>query len=291
MSATLTPARPGTRPAGMTRRRALLRLAADVRRGLRGHDMWLLAGGLTFYAGIAVVPLLLLALYLAGLVVGAETVRTLAQDLVGLAPERMGFAQGLGVLADVGPSLGVTAALAALVPATTYGEGLVRAFDRLGDRERTDGRVWRGRLKSFALLVLLPGLVMVGLLATAVLPDLIGRGPVGRLLGLYATFWVGWLGSSALLALTYRAFVPEPLGARALFWGSASTGSFLTGMSMAWVALLGTDVDFARAYGGSEAVAAVVLASVYLFLVQLVTLVGYVLTLRIAARGGRPLAG
>jgi hypothetical protein len=38
-------------------------------------------------------------------------------------------------------------------------------------------------------------------------------------------------------------------------------------------------------------VAAVVLAAIYLFLVQLVTLVGYVLTLRLAARGGHPFAG
>ena len=44
-------------------------------------------------------------------------------------------------------------------------------------------------------------------------------------------------------------------------------------------------------YGGSETVAAVILASIYLFLVQMVTLVGYVLSLRIAARGGHPLAG
>lgn len=56
-------------------------------------------------------------------------------------------------------------------------------------------------------------------------------------------------------------------------------------------ALLGSDIDFARAYGGSEAVAAVVLAGIYLFLVQMVTLLGYVLTLRISARGGHPLAG
>ncbi len=62
-------------------------------------------------------------------------------------------------------------------------------------------------------------------------------------------------------------------------------------MSLAWVALLGADIDFARAYGGSQAVAAVVLAAIYLFLVQLVTLVGYVLTLRLAAREGNPFAG
>lgn len=291
MSATLTRPRSGGRPAGVTRRRALLRLVADVRHGLRGHDMWLLAGGLTFYAGIAVVPLLLLALYLAGLVVGPETVRTLTLDLVRRAPEQLGFAEGLEALADVGPSLGLTAALAALVPATTYGEGLVRAFDRLGDRGRTEGRVWRGRLRSFALLALLPALVMVGLLATAVLPDLLVGGAAGRALGLYVTFWIGWISSSLLLALTYRAFVPEPLGARALFWGAASAGSFLTGMSLAWVALLGTGIDVGRAYGGNQTVAAVVLASIYLFLVQIVTLVGYVLTLRIAARGGHPLAG
>lgn len=277
--------------AAVSRRHGLVRLVVDVRHSLRGHDLWLYAGGLTFYAAIAVVPLLLLALWVAGLVVGPEVVRGLALDLIAYAPEAMGLSEGLTVLADTGPRLGFVAALAALLPATSYGEGLVRAFDRLGGRERAERRVLRGRLRSLALLALLPGLVMVGLLATAALPSVIGHGPVGRVLGVWATFWVGWVSSGVLLALTYRAFVPGPLGARALFWGSASAGSFLTGMSLAWVALLSADIDFARAYGGSTAVAAVVLAAVYLFLVQLVTLVGYVLTLRVAARGGRPLSG
>ena len=265
-------------------------LAGDVRVTLVGHDIWLIAGGLTFYAGIAVVPLVLLGLWLAGLAVGAATVRDLALQLAEYAPESLGLSRGLRELAEIGPTLGLLAAVAALVPATSYGEGLVRAFDRLGGRLRSERRAWRGRLRSLVLLAVLPGITMLGLVGLAALPELVrGHGVGALLLGLYATFWVGWISSSLLMAATYRGFAPEPMGARALFWGCSATGSFLTGMSLAWVAILEFDLEFARAYGGAEPVAAVVLAALYLFLVQLVVLIGYVLTLRLADRGGRPL--
>lgn len=268
---------------------ALGSLAGDVRRALAGHDVWLAAGGLTFYAGIAVIPLLLLALYVAGLLVGPDTARDLALELARYAPEGLGLSDGLQQLAEVGPELGFIAAVAALVPATSYGEGLVRAFDRLGGRTGPQRRALRGRVRSLTLLAALPGVVLVGLLATATIPGRFGEGPLATALAVYAAFWVGWISSSLVLLLLYRAFVPEPLGARALFWGCASTGSFLTGMSLAWIAIVGTDLDVGRAYGGSDAVGAAVLGAIYLFLVQLVTLIGYVLTLQLAARGGHPL--
>jgi membrane protein len=268
---------------------ALGSLAGDVRRAIAGHDVWLAAGGLTFYAGIAVIPLMLLGLFLAGLLVGQETARDLALELAGYAPEGLGLSDGLEELAEVGPRLGLLAAAVAVVPASSYGEGLVRAFDRLGGRPRAQRRALRGRLKSLALVAALPGVVLVGLLSAATVPGRLGDGTSATVLGVYLAFWIGWIASSLLLLLLYRAFVPEPLGARALFWGCTATGSFLTGMSLAWVAIVGADLDVGRAYGGSEAVGAAVLGAIYLFAVQLVVLIGYVLTLQLAARGGHPL--
>ena len=259
-------------------------------RSLRGHDLVLFAAGLTFYAAIAVVPLLLLAVYLAGLALGEETVSRLGRELAEYAPENLGLAASLRSLADVGPRLGIAALLAALIPATTYGEGLARTFDGLADRTQGRARGLRGRLRSLVLLAALPPVVMVGMLGVTVLPDLLGFGTGARLLGVYATFWLGWISSSALLAVIYRAFTPAGLSARALFWGSASTGSFLTGMSLGWVLFLDFDVAIGRAYGGSTQIATAVLAAVYLFLVQIVLLTGYVLTLRLDERAGHPFA-
>lgn len=273
-----------------SRRRELLGLIRAVVRSLRGHDLVLFAAGLTFYAAIAVVPLLLIAVYLAGVALGEETVSRVGRDLAEYAPENLGLAAALRSLADVGPRLGPAALLAALIPATTYGEGLARTFDGLADRSPTGGRSLRGRLRSLLLLAALPPVVMVGMLAVTVLPDLLGFGTGARLLGVYATFWLGWLSSSLLLAVIYRAFTPDGLGVRALFWGTASTGSFLTGMSLGWVLFLDFDVAIGQAYGGSTQIATAVLAAVYLFLVQIVLLIGYVITLRLEERAGHPLA-
>lgn len=273
-----------------SRRRALLGLLRAVARSLRGHDLVLFAAGLTFYAAIAVVPLLLIAVYLAGLALGEETVSRLGNDLAEYAPENLGLAAALRSLADVGPRLGFPALLAALIPATTYGDGLARTFDGLADRAEGRARSLRGRLRSLLLLAALPPVVMVGMLAVTVLPDLLGFGTGARLLGVYATFWLGWISSSGLLAVIYRAFTPAGLSARALFWGTASTGSFLTGMSLGWVLFLDFDVAIGQAYGGSTAIATAVLAAVYLFGVQIVLLVGYVATLRLDERAGHPFA-
>jgi membrane protein len=50
-------------------------LLATIRDRLRGRDTALIAAGLTFYAGIAVVPLLVLALGLTSWVTSPETAR------------------------------------------------------------------------------------------------------------------------------------------------------------------------------------------------------------------------
>ena len=74
-------------------------------RAVRGHDLALYAAGVTFYAAIGFVPLLLLALYLAGLLAGAETVRSLAYDLTELLPSNLG-AQDAGHFLAAAVSLG-----------------------------------------------------------------------------------------------------------------------------------------------------------------------------------------
>jgi membrane protein len=260
-------------------------LARSTWARLQARDVVLLTSGLTFYAAIAVVPLLLLAVHLAGLVVGHGTLQALIADLAAYAPDHLGFRGALVEVAARGASLGPWAFAFALVPATTYGEGLLRAFHRIAEEPRRAAGI-RGRLRALSLLATLPLLVLVGLGAVAVLPDLLGTGAGAgaTLLGVYLTFWVVWLVAAGLLAVTYRVFSPTPLSGRALLWGALGTGSFLAGMSLGWVLVLQYGIAVGQAYGGSELLGAGVLFVIYLYLVQLVCLVGYAATLELSHR-------
>jgi membrane protein len=277
----------GDRPAGGFPWEALLEGLRSTRSRLRGHDPVLIAAGLTFYAVIAVVPLLVVALAVAGLVLGTDRLVGAMRELAALAPAHLGFDEQLVALAVAAEDLGALTIAAALVPATTYGEGLLRAFDRIAERS-TRRKGLRGRVRALALLGVLPLLVLGALLAVAVLPGMLGMGLPSLLLGLYLTFLLAWAGGTFLLAVTYRAFSPLPLTARATLWAAAGTGSFLAGMSLGWVAVLEFGVDVGEAYGGAEAIGALVLFAIYLFLVQGVCLTGYAWALELDERFSRP---
>ena len=70
---------PPDRPRGL--RDVVREVAADVRRRMVGRDLALIAAGLTFYAGIAVVPVLVLACVLVG------SIRSLAARVDGETPQ------------------------------------------------------------------------------------------------------------------------------------------------------------------------------------------------------------
>ena len=267
----------------------VLSLARDVARSARGHDLALYAAGATFYATVGLVPLLLLALFLAGKVAGEDTVRTLADGLTALLPDELGAQQAGRFLSSAGTSMSVLAALGALLPASLYGEGLVRAFDRLSE---TTGRrrSLRGRLGSLVVVAFSPLLLLAGLAATRGLTSALGDGPGGRLLGVYFAFLVGWLVITPVLAFSYRGLSPERPGTRALLWGAAGTGSFLSGTCLGFVLFLSLGIDLGGAYGGSLPLATAAACVGWLFVLHVVVLVGYVATLCLQARDGHPTA-
>jgi membrane protein len=276
-----TAARPTTR--------ALRALGADLVRSTRGHDLALYAAGVTFYAAIGFVPLLLLALYLAGLLAGEGMVKGLADGLAALLPAELGARTAARFLADAGTSMGPTQALAALVPASLYGEGLVRAFDRLSDAGEAGRRSLRGRVGSLLLVAVSPLLMLVGLSATRGITSALGAGLGPRLLGVYLAFVVGWLSISVLLLVVYRAIAPDSCRLRSLLWGAFSTGSFLSGTCLGFVLFLSLGLDLGGAYGGATGLSTGAIALGWLYLLHVVVLVGYVLTLRLEAREGHPL--
>jgi len=263
-------------------------LIRDVTARIRDHDLALCAAGVTFYATVGLIPMLLLALFLASQVAGAQTVSGLADGLTRLLPDELGAREAGRFLAESGTSMSVLAALAALVPASLYGEGLVRAFDRLSERE---GRrlSLRGRLGSLVVVTMSPALLLAGLGATEALTSAIGHGLGGRLLGIYFAFLVGWFTITPVLAFAYRGLSPERPGKRALLWGAAGTASFLSGTCLGYVFFLSLGLDLGGAYGGSLGLATAVASVGWLFVLHLMVLIGYVTTLALHARGDGPL--
>jgi membrane protein len=261
-------------------------VTSDVLRQVRRHDLPFYAAGLTFYAAIAVVPLLLVAWFVTSLVLGDEVVRTLTLALAEYAPTSLGLREGVRSLGEVGPRLGIAAFAAALIPATSYGDGLVRALDRIAERDRR-AKGLRGRGLALVFVAALPPVVMGELGAVAVLPGALGFTGRFNLVSVGVAFAVGWLSASLLVGVLYRAFSPRPIGIGALALGAALTGSFLAGMSLTWLFLLRFGVDVGIAFGDSDLLGTVVVAAVYLYLVQVVLLGGYLLSLAL----GRAAAG
>ncbi|MDP9436894.1 MAG: YihY/virulence factor BrkB family protein, partial [Actinomycetota bacterium] len=192
-------------------------------------------------------------------------------------------------LAAAGAGLSAPQALAALLPASLYGEGLVRAFDRLSDAAPAGARGLRRRLASLALLAVSPLLLLAGLAASRGLTRALGDGLLDRALGVYCAFLVGWRVISVFLLLSYRGIARGGCGARALLWAALSTGSMLSGTCLGFVLFLSLPLDLGPAFGGSVVLAVSAATLGWIYLLHLVVLVGYVLTLRLEARSGHPL--
>ncbi len=250
----------------------------------------LYAAGVTFYLGLALLPLLLVTVRLAALIVGPRTLDGLGGSLAGLLPDNLGARAGVDSLLRAGSRLPWTALLAALLPASFYGEGLRRAFDRFARRtgSAVAGPVWRGRLLLLVSFGGSPLLLLAALTAASRISWALGTGTGPRLLGIYLAFLTTWVELTLLLVFAYRAIAPTRPGIRALLWGAASTGSFLAGMLLGFLLFLRVPLNLGTAYGGFWRVGWAAAVGGWLLALHVVVLTGYVLTLRLDARGGHP---
>ena len=280
---------------------ALRRLLAGVGHRLVGRDLALIAAGLTFYAGIAVVPLLVVAFSLTTRLTSPGHVRALGSRLADLLPAELGAPEVVARLVEAGVALSAWQLLLALLPMSLYGEGLRRALLRFGGRPEA-GTAWRGRLTALPLLLLSPVLLYPLLLAARQMAQLAeaggAAGTVGRLaLGFYSVL------AAVFVALVWGFRV---VGAGAVRWpalviGAAFTAACVSGFLQGFVLFLSLPLDLGAPFGGLTAVGGVVAVGLWLFLLHLVVLVGWLLTQtldellsrRSAARadppgGGRP---
>lgn len=279
------------RAAGGPRRgplRELRGLARDTSRGLRGHDLALYSAGVTFYGGIALVPSLLVAVWVASLVIGDAQVAVHAERLAATLPERLGAPDVARSLIRAGSNLSPVTALLAVLPASMYGDGLRRAFAKLADYTYPVSS-WRGRLRVLPLLALAPLLMLALLLATPVLASLFRSGEAQRTaLGVYTAFLSGWVVLSLPLAYVYRVVGPASPSWRSALWGGFSTGSFVSGFLQGFLVFLALPLDLGAPFGGITVLGGVVAVVLWLWLLHSLVLVGYELTRAVDDRGGVP---
>ncbi len=261
-----------------TARAAVPELVGGVRRRLQGRDLALIAAGLTFYAGIAVVPLLVLAFGLTARLTSAERVAELGDRLAELLPGELGAPDAVMRLVEAGIGLGLLNGLLALLPMTFYGEGLRRALLRFsGRREGMTG--WRGRLAALPVLVVAPVLLYPLLLTVPVMADLARDGGALATVGRVAVGFYGVLAALTLpLAWGFRVVGAGRVRWSALAIGAAFTAACLSGFLQGFVVFLALPLDLGAPFGGLTVVGGVVAVGLWLFLLHLVVLVGWLLT-------------
>jgi membrane protein len=257
-------------------RTVLERLAVPFR-PLRGRDLSLHAAAVTFYGGIAVVPVALLAIWLTGLVAGADRVRRLTSYTVDALPSAIGADRALSALIDAGLHLTPLFALASLLPATLYGEGLRRAFVSLRDPgESLVG--WRGRLLVLPLLAAAPALLLSLLMALPMASRLWTRGGWWSVAGVVLSFLTAWLVLTPVLIWVYRAVAPG----RPEWLATVAVGSFtaanLSGFLHGFVLFCSLPLDLGVPFGGFTEIGGVVAVALWLYLFHVIVLAGYAAT-------------
>src|SRR4051794_13283568 len=200
------------RPSFRTRpgyREAVGRLWQAVFGPLRGRDVALRAAAVTFYGGIAVVPIALLAIWVTGRVTGAGTVRRLTGHTIAALPSSIGAPHALAELIDAGLHLTPMLALASLLPATLYGEGLRRAFVSLREPDARDTAVgWKGRLLWLPTLAAAPALLLAMFLALPATSSYWVRGGWYAALAVVLSFLACWLLLTPVVIWVYRYVAP-----------------------------------------------------------------------------------
>jgi uncharacterized BrkB/YihY/UPF0761 family membrane protein len=246
-------------------------LRAVVTRARR-EDILLFSASLAFYAFVSVIPLAILLMWIASLALGDGRVVELAAQLGRSAPKNIGVDQALRRVAEIGTGIGWVSILTALWPATAYGAGLERAFQRLSPRRDEKFPGLRGR--ALLLLFLLPLLILGSLLASYVGTTVLGKGVVNTALGWAVALVTGFLGASVGTVLVFRIFPQEHLGWKSIARGTAVTAAGVSVLSVVLVLFLVSGADFEEHYATSG-LAGLVLLAVWLFLSNAMLLVGY----------------
>ncbi|CAL9334436.1 YhjD/YihY/BrkB family envelope integrity protein [Streptomyces sp. enrichment culture] len=275
-----------------TRRGALRLLVREVRGGLHGRQVALVAAGISFFGMLSAVSLALVLLRLCAFATGADGTRQAVARIADALPYGHGVQTGLDTLAGAAVRLSWPALAIALVPATVYGEGLRRGFLQLSPVAAEDDTFtgWRGRLGLVPALVAAPLLTGVALYAGPALARLADAGGWRPALSAFLAFHLLWLLLSAEVLLVFRFVGVGVAGSRATVVAAFVTGAFLCGFLCGFVVFLAVPVDWSLPFGGLAVPGVTVALGLWLYLLHAVLLVGYQLMLCLDGRAGPLLA-
>ncbi|MBA3508964.1 MAG: YihY/virulence factor BrkB family protein [Thermoleophilaceae bacterium] len=240
---------------------------------LRDEDVLMISAGLAFYALVSVAPLVIIALWATSMIVGDGAVQRTGEELARLAPGKLGLDKAFTQVAQTGTDIGVWAVAAALWPATAYGSGLARAFNRVSDRARELPGL-KGRALAFLLMAALQIVVLAGLAVALVGPRLLGEGLLAAVAGWVSAAVVGFLSIAAMTGLIYRVYDTECESWTGIAQAAATVAAGISLLSLGYVVFLRLGTDFEQRYA-SSGLAAVVLLAGWLFLANALLLVGY----------------
>jgi YihY family inner membrane protein len=238
---------------------------------LSGHQILFSASGLAFYALISLAPVVILVMWIASLLLGDQRVHHFADAVGRMAPNDLGLDSALRSVAQRGTSIGVLAGVTALWPASAYGAGLTRAFDRVADGSYELPGL-RGRV--LLIVVLLPlstvGALVVSYLGTTLVDPSLFHGVAAGLVALGVGFV--WIFVSTLLI--YRVFPPERLPWNAILRATLIAAGGAAALSALLALFLAAGANFKEHYATS-AVASLVLIGIWLYLSNALLLAGF----------------
>jgi membrane protein len=224
------------------------------------------------------VPVLVLAFGLTAWLTSAEEVTELGMRLAELLPSAVGAPDAVERLIDAAVGLSLVGGLLALLPMSFYGEGLRRALLRFGGR-REGLTGWKGRLAALPVVLVTPILLYPLLLTVPVMADLAEAGGVGPTIGRIAIGFYGVMAALAVpLAWGFRVVAGEPVRWPALVTGALFTAACLSGFLQGFVLFLALPLDLGAPFGGLDVVGGVVALGLWLFLLHLVVIGGWLVT-------------
>lgn len=280
--------RPATRDAGA--RRVGRELVRGIGRSYPDSDLALWAAGATFFGIIGVVPIVLVSLRLAAALVGADVLTEGVAAAVAGIPQGHGTPEALRTLTATALHMSPLQTAIVLFPASLYGEGLRRAFLQLSPASPNRFTGWSGRLALLPIVAVAPVLVLALLAAGPVVSPLYIAGGSKLVLGVVIAFHVTFVLLWIALLLLYRLVGAGRVGTRALVLGSFAAGSVIAGFLQGFLLFLAIPVDWSLPFGGLPVFGAVAALALWLYLIHVLVLVGYRLTLTLDAhwRPGPP---
>lgn len=271
------------------------RIGGAAFRPVRGRDLSLHAAAITFYGAIAVVPVALLAIWLTGLVAGADRVRRLTSYAIDTLPPDIGANRAVAALVAAGLGLTPLLALSSLLPASLYGEGLRRAFVSVAEPRVESGALvgWRGRLLLLPLLAPAPALLLSILVALPLTTRLVRQGGWVGALGVVLSFLGVWVVLTPVLMWVFRVVGPASPDWLATLGMGSFTAANLSGFLHGFVLFCSLPLNLGVPFGGFTPIGAGVAVLLWLYLFHVIVLAGYSATLalsrwratRAAARG------